>query len=111
MCYLCNENFISRTMRLMRNFPHEKVRIAVTYRDKLHHPPLEIDNNFSFVCFNCDLLLTRDLESLQNPEHLRMKVLKQRSTELCMICNQLSSVFEKTLKMIKWKMKVKIKLY
>ena len=90
VCYVCNEDFLSRTMRLTRNFPDEKVRIAVTYRGELQHPPLEINNN-SRVCFNCDLLLTRDLESLANPEHLRLKVLKQRSTDLCMICHQLNN--------------------
>ena len=50
----------------MRNFNNQKVEIAMRYREELTDPGLVI-NDHSRVCFNCDLLPTRDEEALQNP--------------------------------------------
>lgn len=86
-CYVCNDLTPPRTMRLIHNFNNnQKTEIALRYRQELNHPALDI-NNLSRVCINCDNLITQDLQALQNPESLRLKIIKQRSTDTCMVCN------------------------
>lgn len=86
-CLICNDLYPPRTMRLVRNYEPENVQIALRYRQELNHPDIQ-NINISRVCINCDELVRRDIESLENPNHLRLQVLKQKSTVLCMICNQ-----------------------
>ena len=88
-CYVCNDLFVSRTMRLMQNFNNnEKTEIAIRYRRELNHLAAEI-NDESRICFNCDTLITRDLEAIRNPDSLRLNFIKQKSTDTCMICSNL----------------------
>ena len=60
------------------------------YREEFNQLALVINDHLR-VCFKCDLLLTRYEEALQNPKSLRLNVLRQRSTETCMICNRLNN--------------------
>lgn len=85
-CYVCNDLFFARSMRLIRNFNDQKTEIAVRYRLELNNPAIEI-NDVSRICINCDNLINRDIEALLNPESLRLKIIKQKSTDTCMICN------------------------
>lgn len=93
-CYVCNDLFNSRTMRLIHNFNNDqKTEIALRYRQELNNPVLEI-NAASRVCINCDNLLNHDVQALNNPESLRLKVIKQRSTDSCMICNNIQNLLQ-----------------
>ena len=91
---MCNELFARGTMRIMVNFNDQKTDIAKRYSKELNHLPAEI-NNDSRVCFGCDTLINRDLEIMQNPHSLRLNVIRQRSTDTCMICNYLNNVLKR----------------
>ena len=93
-CYVCNELFARGTMRIMVNFNDQKTDIAKRYSKELNHLPAEI-NNDSRVCFGCDTLINRDLEIMQNLQSLRLNVIRQRSTDTCMICNNLNNVLQR----------------
>lgn len=90
-CYVCNYLYSRATMRLIHNFNNDqKTEIASMYRQELNFPALDI-NAASRVCINCDNLINQDIEALQKPEHLRLHVIKQRSTDSCMICNHVQN--------------------
>lgn len=69
----------------MRNFNAEKIEIAIRYWAELNNPQINIDNN-TRVCMNCDMLMETDLANTNNPECIRLKVLKNKSSDVCCIC-------------------------
>lgn len=81
-CFVCNNRFIPRVMRVVLNFDAEKMVIALRYRNELNNPPIDINNN-TRVCINCDELLRTDLANVDDPECIRLRVLKHKSSDIC----------------------------
>ena len=85
-CFVCNERFNPRVMRIMRNFNNiNKTEIAKRFRQELGYPNVDIDEN-SRVCLNCDELLKKELEAIHDPDFFKLKVIKGKCSDVCFIC-------------------------
>ena len=78
-CYVCNERFQARVMRIMTNFNNaNKTQIAMRFRQELGYQNADVNNN-SRVCLNCDELLKKELDALHDPDFYKLKVIKAKS--------------------------------
>ncbi|EZA55649.1 hypothetical protein X777_04291 [Ooceraea biroi] len=63
----------------------EKLQIAIRYREEMNKPHVEIGDDSRI---NCDRLINKEIRELANdPECLRLNVVKQTTSNGCMICN------------------------
>lgn len=88
-CYVCNARFQPRVMVLIYGEAHaQKREIAVTRRNDLNHPGLEIDAN-TRICFNCNQSINREIRDLEaDPTCIRLNVLKQTRNRYCLFCGE-----------------------
>lgn len=97
-CYVCNIALIPRAMvRIAGDINEQKQQIAIHRRDNLNLPALEIQEN-TRLCFNCNRLINYEIQELaQNPESLRLNVLRQTRNSSCLICDNLENLHRLSL--------------
>lgn len=85
-CLACDKAYIAQTMRQLNLQKEEKLQIAMRYREEINKPPIKGRDNFR-ICLNCDRLIDKEIRELENdPESLRLNVLKLTTINKCMIC-------------------------
>lgn len=87
-CYVCDRRFRDRQLvRIGGNENIIKNQIAITRRDELGHPPLELHNE-TRLCTNCNISILQEITLLnEDPTCIRLNVLTQTSNNTCVICN------------------------
>lgn len=87
-CFVCGIHLMPRVMRRIDGIDDEHKReIAVRSTEGLGRPPAEVDGD-SRICINCNRLIEGEIRDLENdPDCLRLNVLKQTRNATCFICN------------------------
>lgn len=88
-CYVCNNALVPRAMaRLLRDDNNIMIsELAMERRDDAGGFPADI-NAETRICNNCNILILRDIQTLNNdPQCLRLNILRQTSSRTCFVCN------------------------
>lgn len=88
-CYVCNAPCAPQ--QLSRINGDETREIAMTRRDSLNHPPMNL-NEDSRICMNCRRSIAEEIVALEaNPYALRLNVVMRPMSGCCLICQNVGN--------------------
>lgn len=89
-CFVCDIACHPRNMVRIDGEDNNNIlkrEIAVTRRDGLNHPPLQIHDQ-SILCTNCNISITNEIAiTEEDPTCLKLNVIKQTANRRCVICH------------------------
>lgn len=87
-CYVCTNPFVPQRLAFLNGEENATKReIAITRRNQLGHPPLDITND-SRICLNCNVSIINEIAQIEaDPTCIRLNILTQTARQSCFICN------------------------